>query len=373
MGFLFIILLVRFGCVIGTNNGIEGLAISQKDKTTKGRQPIYNSNTNTLERPHSSVLTKSTEGTILAAELTEDVPKIVAAFLQTGDSSKLRNVNCSKRYILNNVVDISQLNSHPLLSSALDTLIYATNFLNVILQTNKSREQNLKHDVEWYQALVRSILEEDSKIFRAVITFSENSVSPFPRVFLQATRKDNEILLQDLSITAQYLSNITAETDWFHEFKNKKGHNLQKRILNDIIKTLGSIKRDVYVVDKRHIQWSQPYLECEHGNYHPHWLVTISSAFYARPNLIPEFRGVIRADINLQNVDIDQCSKEGWFAGTNRCHSNSTECTPIKGQGFVLGAYRCICRAGFYHPTTISRNKYRVYRQLLQTCRSRTA
>ncbi|MGH0169277.1 UNVERIFIED_CONTAM: hypothetical protein FKN15_009410 [Acipenser sinensis] len=36
-------------------------------------------------------------------------------------------------------------------------------------------------------------------------------------------------------------------------------------------------------------------------------------------------RGVVRVDINLQDVDIDQCSSDGWFAGTHRCHLNSTE------------------------------------------------
>lgn len=36
-------------------------------------------------------------------------------------------------------------------------------------------------------------------------------------------------------------------------------------------------------------------------------------------------RGVVRVDVNLQDVDIDQCSASGWFAGTHRCNLTSME------------------------------------------------
>ncbi|PKU33365.1 hypothetical protein llap_16331 [Limosa lapponica baueri] len=34
------------------------------------------------------------------------------------------------------------------------------------------------------------------------------------------------------------------------------------------------------------------------------------------------------------------------------------KCMPIKGLGFVLGAYKCICKAGFYHPNIFSVNSF---------------
>lgn len=37
------------------------------------------------------------------------------------------------------------------------------------------------------------------------------------------------------------------------------------------------------------------------------------------------FRGVMKVDINLQKVDIDQCSSDGWFSGTHKCHLNNSE------------------------------------------------
>lgn len=33
----------------------------------------------------------------------------------------------------------------------------------------------------------------------------------------------------------------------------------------------------------------------------------------------------MRVDINLQDVDIDQCSTDGWFAGTHRCNTTTME------------------------------------------------
>lgn len=41
--------------------------------------------------------------------------------------------------------------------------------------------------------------------------------------------------------------------------------------------------------------------------------------------VLPFGRGVVRVDINLQDVDIDQCSTDGWFAGTHRCNLTTME------------------------------------------------
>lgn len=35
-----------------------------------------------------------------------------------------------------------------------------------------------------------------------------------------------------------------------------------------------------------------------------------------------------------------------------------SQCLPIKGLGFVLGAYKCICKEGFYHPNIFSVNSF---------------
>ncbi|KAJ8332386.1 hypothetical protein SKAU_G00425590 [Synaphobranchus kaupii] len=123
----------------------------------------------------------------------------------------------------------------------------------------------------WYHALVRSILEGDPKIHRAVVTFNTESPTPGPHIFLQATRADNDIVLQDLSNTAHHrLRNKTPETEWFNEFRDKKKTHVRRRVVSQDVKaTNSSVRRgDRYILDKTQIKWSAPYLECENERKH---------------------------------------------------------------------------------------------------------
>ncbi|NXX11160.1 GP158 protein, partial [Podargus strigoides] len=353
---LLLLLLAQRG--LGAAAG-HGQAVRGRERAVRGKQSIYNHIKS--QEPPPAPRSRSTESTILAQRLAEEVPQDVASFLYTGDSRELRRANCSGRYELASLAGKSRFTSHPSLHGALDTLTHATNFLNMILQSNKSREQNLQEDLEWYRALIRSLLEGDPNISRAAITFSTEPFSSTPQVFLQASRHESHVLLQDLSSSAHRLANASVETEWFHSLKRKWRAHLPRKVLNTGHRTLENSwkRRESFAADKSHIRWSSPYLECENGNYKPGWLVTLSAAFYGlRPNLLPEFRGEVKVDINLQKVDIDQCSSEGWFSGTHRCHLNNSECMPIKGLGFVLGAYKCICKAGFYHPNIFSVNSF---------------
>ncbi|XP_049633708.1 probable G-protein coupled receptor 158 isoform X2 [Suncus etruscus] len=335
-----------------------------REKTPKGKQPQMPLPGGDSASDPSAPWSRSTDGTILAQKLADELPTDVASYLSTGDPRQLQRANCSGRYELAGLPGKSPVSvgSHSSLQGALDSLTHATNFLNMMLQSNKSREQNLQDDLEWYQALVRSLVEGEPSISRAAITFSPDSVPvPTPRVFLQATRHDSRILLQDLSASAHQLANASQDTEWFHGLRRKWRSHLHRRGSNPGSRGLGQSwrRKDGAGGDKIHVKWSPPYLECENGSYKPGWLVTVSAAFYGlQPNLAPEFRGVMKVDINLQKVDIDQCSSDGWFSGTHKCHLNNSECMPIKGLGFVLGAYQCICKAGFYHPRVFSVNNF---------------
>ncbi|KAM4689067.1 metabotropic glycine receptor [Discoglossus pictus] len=342
-----------------SSRDLEGRTAHEEElKIIKDKHPIYNI---PRSMDHSTLWIKTTESMVVVAQnLAEDLPKHVASFLYTGDSNELRRANCSKRYELTSLSGMSPISSHPSLHSSVDLLLHATNFLNMILQSNKSRDHNLQRDMEWYHALIRSILEGEPSILRSAITFNVDVLSSIPQVFLQATRDESKILLQDLSSTAHHLANATQETDWFHTFKHKWRPHQHKRLLNGA-KTFDDNwkKGSSFIADKKHIKWSSPFLECDHGKYKPHWLITLSSAFYGlKPNLVREFRGVLKVDVNLQKLDIDQCSNDGWFSGTHRCQHNSSKCIPIKGLGFVLGAYKCICKAGFFHPDIFSVNGF---------------
>ncbi|KAL7874003.1 hypothetical protein SRHO_G00049730 [Serrasalmus rhombeus] len=297
-------------------------------------------------------------------------PSVVTEFLQTGDSSALRHANCSGRYELNGQRGRSRTSPHRVVHGALDAVTHASAFLSALLRANSTREQSLRRDVEWYRALVRSILEGDARIHRAVLAFSTGSSfssasgSHAPHIFLQATRAGGEIVLQDLSATpARHgLQNETANTAWYHDHRGRKRTRSHERGTNRDSASHDDKRGngENYVVDKTHVRWSAPYLECEDGSFIPRWLLTLSAGFYGlKPNLTPDFRGVVRVDVSLQDVDIDQCSTDGWFAGTHRCNLTSMECLPIPGHGFVLGKYKCQCKSGFYHPNRVAINGFK--------------
>ncbi|XP_017261796.1 probable G-protein coupled receptor 158 isoform X2 [Kryptolebias marmoratus] len=290
------------------------------------------------------------------------LPRVVTAFLHTGDSTTLRHANCSRKYELPSVRGGSpHAAPHHTMSGVLDTVLHATNFLNMILQANRSREHNLRRDIEWYHALVRSILEGDTKIHRAVVTFGGGPSFAGPLVLLQATRAGGEIVLQDLSgsVAHRHLHNRSAETEWYHEMKDGRNTSFHKRLLSQDLQSVERKRAESFIPDRTHVKWSAPYLECENGNFVPRWLLTLSAAFYGlKSNLAPEFRGVVRVDVNLQDVDIDQCSSDGWFAGTHRCNLTTMECLPLRGHGFVLGKYQCSCKKGFYHPSRVAVNGF---------------
>ncbi|XP_062364367.1 probable G-protein coupled receptor 179 [Cinclus cinclus] len=275
------------------------------------------------------------------------------AFLRTGDAERLARANCS------GAVSAGAPGAGPppalraALRAAPEALAHAANFLNMLFQTNDIREASVAEDVEWYQALVRSLAEGHPWVRRAVLALDAHPLAPKPRLMLQATKGDSQILLQDVSSAAPSLGNLSWDNEWFNALKAQRVPALRKRVLSNDLRSLETPKwqrGDSYVGDPGHVRWSPPFLECREGQFLPTWVVTLSSAFYGlKPDLSPEFKGVVRVDVELRDVAIDQCSSgPGWFSDTHRCDLNSTQCVPQESRGFVLGRYLCRCKPGFY-------------------------
>ncbi|KAM4843279.1 putative G-protein coupled receptor 179 [Thomomys bottae] len=264
------------------------------------------------------------------------------AFLYSGDAQQLLGTNCSERFEAHGAEVKPRL--PPVLQRAAGTLAQAANFLNMLLQANDIRESSVEEDVEWYQALVRSVAEGDPRAYRALLTFNPAPGASHLQLALQATRMGKETILQDLS------GNRVQEESPAEDMEKP---NLQKRLLTNDLKSLNSPKwpqGDGYVGDIPQVRLSPPFLECQEGRLRPGWLVTLAATFYGlKPDLSPEVRGQVQMDIDLQNVDINQCaSNPGWYSNTHLCDLNSTQCVPMENQGFVLGRYLCHCRPGFY-------------------------
>ncbi|XP_078501728.1 putative G-protein coupled receptor 179 [Lissotriton helveticus] len=286
-----------------------------------------------------------------AERVDPDGSEAALAFLDSGDALRLAQANCTRRFEMRGLEGEPRAGFRAALRSATDTLVHATNFLNMIFQTNDIRESSVQEDVEWYHALVRSVLEGDPRAARAALTFDAHPMSSKPQLVLQATKSGQEILLRDLT-AADSASNLSRDEGFSH-LKQQRSPPLTKTILSNDLKSLDTPKwsrGDSYVMNRSHVRWSSPFLECEQSSFLPTWMVSLSAAFYGlKPDLSPEFKGVVRLDVNLQSLDINQCSSSpGWFSGTHLCDLNSTECVPQEGAGFVLGRYICVCRPGFY-------------------------
>ncbi|XP_057897547.1 probable G-protein coupled receptor 179 isoform X2 [Melospiza georgiana] len=275
------------------------------------------------------------------------------AFLRTGDAERLARANCSGGVAAGAAGPGPPPALRAALRAAPEALAHAANFLNMLFQTNDIREASVAEDVEWYQALVRSLAEGHPWVRRAVLALDAHPLAPKPRLMLQATKGDGQILLQDVSGAAPSLGNLSWDNEWFNALKSQRVPALRKRVLSNDLRSLETPKwqrGDSYVGDAGHVRWSPPFLECREGRFLPAWAVTLSSAFYGlKPDLSPEFKGVVRVDVELRDVVIDQCSSgPGWFSDTHRCDLNSTQCVPQESRGFVLGRYLCRCKPGFY-------------------------
>lgn len=222
-----------------------------------------------------------------------DISDAATRFLYTGDPARLELVNCTRRVEMRGVKGQAASSLHPVVHGAVDTMLHATNFLNLVFQTNDIRESSVREDMEWYHALVRSMVEADPNIYRALLTLDVPATPSQSQLVLQATRKKDAILLQDLS-RSQHLKNQTADGDWFQGLKFQKVPRLNKRLLHNDLQTLDTPKwsqGDSYMVDKSHVKWSSPFLDCEDEKLLPKWMVTMSTSFYGlKPDLSPEFK-----------------------------------------------------------------------------------
>uniref|UniRef100_A0A8C7QH83 G protein-coupled receptor 179 n=1 Tax=Oncorhynchus mykiss TaxID=8022 RepID=A0A8C7QH83_ONCMY len=273
-------------------------------------------------------------------------------FLYSGDNSVLEIVECDRAYSLTGQNGPLPRGFYGPLRPSMDALANTANFLNMILQASDLRESSVREDMEWYHAMVRALLEADPLIRQALLTFDADPASTAPQLVLRASRNPappryQNILLQDLSSQWEslHLPAPAPDDTWFSSFKfpassNQPTSALSKRVLLNDLSTLDT-----------GVRWANgPFLECEDGRFLPGWLLTLSTSFYGlKPDLSPEFRGVIRVDVNVQGFDVNQCATgDAWFANTHQC--NRTTMEPITGQGFRLGQYCCRCKEGYYSP-----------------------
>uniref|UniRef100_A0A8C2ISG9 Si:ch211-156l18.8 n=1 Tax=Cyprinus carpio TaxID=7962 RepID=A0A8C2ISG9_CYPCA len=299
---------------------------------------------------------------------TEKEQSATESYLYTGNSSSLAASTCTQSFQLPVRLGSPPRDLLPLLHQAISSLTNAANFLNLIFQASELRETSVQEDIEWYHALVRAMLEGDRPglVRQAFLTFDADPMIQQPQLVLRASKgTTQDILLQDLTSAWSSFRPPAPDQNWFDMFKSSSPplHALSKRVLLNDLSTLDTPKwarGDSYVINSSGVRWGDaPFLECIDGRFLPGWLLSLSMPFYGlKPDLNPEFRGVIRVDVNIQGFNVDQCSSgDFWFANTHQCNRTSMECESIPQQGFRMGQYCCRCKKGYYSPNPDTENK----------------
>ncbi|XP_014677535.1 PREDICTED: probable G-protein coupled receptor CG31760 [Priapulus caudatus] len=167
--------------------------------------------------------------------------------------------------------------------------------------------------------MTRSMVEIESSIFGAAIGFDEYAYKDYRMVGFYSYTAQNKTNSHDLAVNYNYLDQLDSE--WFH-VPREKVYDERLRVVNQ--------KRRYNKTGNAHIgleeffepyvnlddgHWTKPYFDCGGGDI---WMVTYSSPMFAPdPNnsSLTTFSGVATVDIDLSNIDINQCdpeSNESW-------------------------------------------------------------
>ncbi|CAG2249549.1 GPR158 [Mytilus edulis] len=232
--------------------------------------------------------------------------------------------------------------------------ILTANFItSVILENNGSLDYFT--DAMFF-SLVRNIVNSHATLFGACIAIEPEIYSKYSLFAPYAYRKNGILFAHDISLSYTYQDNKTV---WYFDLKNRVWENATRTVSKTKYRSGNTSlpgKEMVFLSAKLEDgHWTKPYFDCGGGNI---WMVTYASPIFSLDLTgRPKFQGKASVDIELTNIDINQCDLDtrhsysdfDVFRGTHRCPS-TTECKFLKGQGFKRGAYECFCTKGYYFP-----------------------
>lgn len=228
--------------------------------------------------------------------------------------------------------------------------IRTANFLSQFLAAQGSNTLDSLDDSFFYD-FVRNNVHGDTLIFGSAIALESDIISRYDIFCPYASKYANlsGVRAFDLATSYNYRS---PDTDWYQNVKVKDFS--QVAVVTDTVE--GRVRRQP-IADYSHGSWTYPYYDCGGGDV---WMVTFSAPILALgPAGTPAFKGVATIDLELTNIDVNQCDvMEGAnggsldvFRGTHNCQP-TTMCVPVVGQGFRRGSYLCQCLDGYYFPNT---------------------
>ncbi|KAK3716114.1 hypothetical protein QZH41_019647, partial [Actinostola sp. cb2023] len=242
------------------------------------------------------------------------------------------------------------------------------------LMTSLWREAKpLAENDTFLYSVVRSNVLFSKSVYGSVVCFERNQYRNYERFCPYAYRDktlNNNIHIMDISVTHDYLT--SQDTIWWRQPRQKalkmKLNEMTEHFTTRHNASTANPMRNVTLPVVQHMDeglWTSPYFDCFGGKS---WMVTFLAPFFNESN---DFLGVVSIDIQLNDIDINQCDsttkettrgtgdktnsldsvKLNDFMGTHRC-KKSTKCVNIPDQGFKRGSYYCECAKGFYYPSS---------------------
>ncbi|XP_032231411.2 probable G-protein coupled receptor CG31760 [Nematostella vectensis] len=252
-------------------------------------------------------------------------------------------------------------------------VVEVANALTSLWRIKESNNLSIAENDNFLYTIVRSNVLFSSNVYGSVVCFERNQYKNYSKGFCPYAFKNKTlngaVHVKDISVEHDYLDNPDI---WWKETKERSLHLVPKQttefystrynathanpIYNRTIPLVTDMKNEGH--------WTRPYFDCFGGKS---WMVTFLAPFF---NETSQFLGVVSIDIELNDIDINQCDSDkkteyegskvtGFleFLGTHRCKP-STKCVPIPNEGFKRGSYVCECKKGFYFPKPSSTRKY---------------
>ncbi|XP_071162558.1 metabotropic glycine receptor-like [Mytilus edulis] len=233
--------------------------------------------------------------------------------------------------------------------------ILTANFLTSVIMKNSNSLDSLTD--EMFFSLVRNNVNSIKTVFGSCIAIEPGIYSKHRLFAPYSYRQGDFVLAHDIALSYMYQDN---KTEWYYNLKVRNWENATRTIFKTKYRS-GKIalpEQEIVVLTAKleDGHWTKPYFDCGGGDI---WMVTFSSPIFSLDlkRGRPKFQGIASVDIQLTNIDINQCDQDSThinsdidvFRGTHRCPS-TTECKFIEGQGFQRGAYECVCSEGYFFP-----------------------
>ncbi|XP_033115375.1 probable G-protein coupled receptor CG31760 [Anneissia japonica] len=248
--------------------------------------------------------------------------------------------------------------------------VHRANLLTRIWK-NSSIYSQLENNELFFYSLVVSVVENNPDIFAFGNCHDRSQFGNYTAFCPFAYRQSNGmILVKDLSVSYHYLTN---QSEFFWEARQKAEELLKTRKPMKVefaFRFNDTAHQETYLDEYIMVRyedghWSPPYFDCGGGYI---WMMTYTIPFLGMAeNGTYFFKGTSGIDIDLRDIDIDQCpvgenasdtEVDNVFAGSDKCHRKTQTCKFVPGRGFRRGSYVCICNKGFYFPNETAEERF---------------